>query len=370
MKSRSHSERSEESQLLMKIISKKDGSQKELIEEIKAVILAGGLVVLPSDTVYGLCVDARSKSAVEKLISFKRRPAGKPISVFVGSVDRAHKYIALNKSQNALLDQLAPGPYTFVLPSKGALRPELESEQGNLGIRIPDNAFINELIDSLDFPITATSANLAGAHPHYSVESLLQSLSDKKKQEIDLIVDAGKLPYNKPSTVLDLSQETVAVLRAGDDQITETHTSTSATQTAAIGKNILTQLKEKAFDKPAIIILQGELGAGKTTLIKAIGEELGITNIVSPTYVVCYEYPTTDEHFKLFHHCDFYNIKEGDELNFLGIDQMLKPNTLVAIEWGEKSGPIFDMLTQKAQVVVVSMSYVTQDCRKIDINYL
>lgn len=354
----------------MKIIPKDSITQKELIKEIKSVILAGGLVVLPSDTVYGLCVDARSKTAVEKLIAFKRRPAGKPISVFVGSVDRAHTYVALNKSQNALLDQLAPGPYTFVLPSKGVLRPELESEQGNLGIRIPNNTFINDLVESLDFPITATSANLAGSPPHYSVESLLESLSDKKKQEIDLIIDAGKLPYNKPSTVLDLSQETVAVLRAGDAQVSESYTPTSALQTATIGKKILAHLKKKALDKPAIIILQGELGAGKTTLIKAIGGELGINNIVSPTYVVCYEYPTTDKHFKLFHHCDFYNIKEGDELNFLGIDQMLKPNTLVAIEWGEKSGPIFDLLTSKASVAIISMSYISQDSRKIDITYL
>lgn len=354
----------------MKIISKVSITQKELIDQIKSAILAGGLVVLPSDTVYGLCVDARSKSAVEKLISFKRRPTGKPISVFVGNVARANKYVALNKSQSDLLAQLAPGPYTFVLPSKGALRSELESEQGNLGIRIPNNTFINDLVESLDFPITATSANLAGSPPHYSVESLLESLSDKKKQEIDLIIDAGKLPYNKPSTVLDLSQETVSVLRAGDAQVAETYTASSVTQTATIGKDILTQLKKKPHDKPAIIILQGELGAGKTTLIKAIGEELGINNIVSPTYVVCYEYPTTDEHFNLFHHCDFYNIKEGDELNFLGIDQMLKPNTLVAIEWGEKSGPIFDMLREKAHVVIISMSYINQDSRKIDINYL
>lgn len=356
--------------LTMKIISKDSIAQKELIEEIKTVILDGGLVVLPSDTVYGLCVDARSKSAVEKLISFKRRPAGKPISVFVGSMDRANKYVTLNKSQTALLKQLAPGPYTFVLPSKGALRPELESEQGNLGIRIPDDAFINELIEILDFPITATSANLAGSPSHYSVESLVESLSDKKKQEIDLIIDAGKLPYNKPSTVLDLSQETVAVLRSGDAQVAESYSSSSAAQTATIGKDILAQLKKKALDKPGIIILQGELGAGKTTLIKAIGEELGINNIVSPTYVVCYEYPTTDEHFKLFHHCDFYNIKEGDELNFLGIDEMLKPHALVAIEWGEKSGPIFEMLKEKAQVVVISMSYISQEGRKIDITYL
>ncbi len=354
----------------MKILATKDFSQKELIDHISAVIKAGGLVVMPSDTVYGLCVDARSENAVQKLISFKKRPAGKPISVFVGSKERASKYVKIDQTQQSLLDRLAPGPYTFVLPSSHALQKELESEDGTLGVRIPDYSLVNELVDSLNFPITATSANMAGTPPHYSVESLLKSLSEKKRNEIDLIVDAGKLPYNKPSTVIDLSGEQVSILRSGTDPVSETLSSESAQRTQEIAVTLLNTAIRRANGKPIIIILQGELGAGKTAFVKGIGEKLGISNIVSPTYVVCYEYEAKSSQVKLFHHCDFYNIKDGDELNFLGINEMLKPNTLVAIEWGEKSGPIFELLREKALVVVVNIKYKTETTREIDITYL
>jgi len=342
----------------MKIIKLNSGNVDQTIYNTIEVLKSTGLVIFPSDTVYGILVDATNNAAVEKLIAFKNRPVGKPISVFtsLGSMDQL---VEINKDQQKVFKEILPGPFTIVLPSKHKVNKLLESETGTLGIRVPMYRYIEVLVDQFKKPITATSANLAGRSPHYSIGSLLNELTEKQKKLIDLIVDAGQLPKNKPSTVVDLSRSNVKILRQGNENFIKSKVFRSLTSEET--KNIAGQIFTKNYkkdDKPLIFIIKGEMGVGKTVFVKGIGEKLGIKNIVSPTYVIYYEY-------KNFYHFDLYQIEDKEEFGHLGIDKFLVPGNTLCFEWGEKAGEIIDLLKDKGNIVYINMKYINESEREI-----
>jgi len=352
----------------MKIIKLDD---KNVIEKTVEVLQQGGLVVFPSDTVYGLLVDAYNEKAVKKLIAFKNRPPGKPISVFV-DWNFLYDLVLVSEKQKELLKNILPGPFTVVLKSKGKVCPLLESEKKTLGVRIPDYQLVNSLVKKFKRPITATSANLSGKSPHYSIESLLKQLPESKKKLIDLIVDAGKLPRNKPSTVIDLVEENIKILRRGDIVFTQvdTYLSRSEKETKKIAKFVLNKLLEKDFEKPLVFIIEGEIGVGKTVFVKGMGEFLGIKEIVSPTFVVMYEYEVEKSKVDKLIHLDLYNVEEKEEFEYLKIGEHLASGNLLAIEWGEKVGEIFDLLKEKGEIVYIKMIYESEKERLIEVKFV
>ena len=189
---------------------------EKVIRKTAEVIKAGGLVVFPSDTVYILAVDPTNQVAVNKLLGFKNRWTGKAISVAVLDMKMAMEYVEIDINGKNIYTNLLPGPFTIVSQGKHKTAKGIEAENGTLGVRIPDNKYVTDLVKILKKPITATSANLSGRTPNYSIASFLRPLSNKKREMIDLIVDAGKLPKNKPSTVIDITCPEIKVLRRGD----------------------------------------------------------------------------------------------------------------------------------------------------------
>lgn len=353
--------------MIIQKITKNNADQ--IIDQTVKVLSHGGLVIFPSDTVYGLLVDANNEDAVKKLITFKNRPVGKAISVFVNDLGMLKELVLTNNKQLKTIQGLVPGPFTIILDSKHKVSRLLESEKGSLGVRIPDNFFVNKLTKKLGRPITATSANLAGRPSHYSVDSLLKSLTKQKKDLIDLIVDAGKLPRNKPSTVIDLTGERIKVLRQGDIPFKNkrSYLSSSSEETERMGQTISNQLNLTKITKPLVFIIEGELGVGKTIFIKGIGKHLGVNNIISPSFVIYYEYNLTNASFKKLIHFDLYNIQDQEELKYLGIDRYLKKGNLLCFEWGEKIGHFFNSLKKIATIIYIKMEYITEQKRKITI---
>ncbi|EKE14906.1 MAG: hypothetical protein ACD_12C00246G0009 [uncultured bacterium] len=343
----------------MEILKLDEDNKEFVVKQTINTLKKGGLIIFPSDTVYGLLCDATNEQAVKKLITFKNRPIGKPISVFC-NFNTLSNLVTISNQQLTILKQILPGPFTLILTSKHKVNKLLESETGTLGIRIPMYRYIEVLVDQFKKPITATSANLAGRSPHYSIESLLNTLTEKQKKIIDLIVDVGTLPRNKPSTVVDLSQTDVKILRHGDLNYYKSKTFLSKTsdETKNIAKEILKSIRQPAKNKPLIFIIEGEMGVGKTVFVKGIGEQLGIKNIISPTYVIYYEY-------KNFYHFDLYQIEEKSEFKHLGLEKFLKHGNILCFEWGEKAGEIINILKEKGNVVYVRMNYVSEKEREI-----
>lgn len=351
----------------MRIVKLNKNNQTQIFRELIKNLNRGALNVIPSDTVYGLAVDAGSENAVKRLIDFKSRPAGRAISVFVGCLEEAKKYVVISPDQEKIINQRLPAALTMVLQSKHKLAQSLESEKGTLGIRIVQFDFITELVKRFGRPITATSANLTSRSAHYSVPSLLKSLSSKKKSQLDLVVDWGRLKRNKPSTVVDLTSPNLKILRRGDVLVDSysKFISLTPTQTKKSAQSFIIDLLKRHADRPIVILIEGELGVGKTLLIKGIGEYLGIKNIISPTYVISYEYQVAKKPIKNFYHLDLYRLAEKEEFDNLGVMDMLKPGNLICIEWGEKSGDLIETFKTKAQVVYIKMKYLDKERREI-----
>jgi L-threonylcarbamoyladenylate synthase len=356
----------------VKIIDIKNDYNNVLYQTAE-VIRAGGLVVFPSDTVYILAVDPTNQKAVDKLLAFKNRWTGKAISVAVSDKKMALNYVKLNENGESIYKNLLPGPFTIVSNGKGKVTKGIEAENGTLGIRIPDNKYISELIRLLKKPITATSANLSGRTPNYSIASFLRPLSLKKKEMIDLIVDAGKLPRNKPSTVIDATEAELKILRRGD-LITgnnQTLISKSEKETEKIAEFLLSKSLSaaphlpltKGRNKSLIFALTGDLGCGKTVFSRKIGHLLGVKEkITSPTFIIYNEYKTKNNKFL---HFDLYRISADYELEEIKFFELFK-NNVVCIEWPENMGEKnFERLKKENKVVTIQFKYIDETTREI-----
>jgi len=198
---------------ILKINSK--NLPQKVIKEVVEIIKAGGVIVCPTDTVYGLICDAANKRAVERIFKIKKRPKGKPIPIFVKNIKMAKKFVKLNKKQEKFLKN---NKITAVLKVKNQAKKVFPggiiSSEDKIGIRIPNYKPINNLFKKLKFPLTGTSANISGKLAPTRIKEVLKQFQ-KEKIQPDLILDAGNLKPSKPSMVIDLTNKTPKILRLG-----------------------------------------------------------------------------------------------------------------------------------------------------------
>lgn len=359
--------------IYMRIVKMSQNDPKayeHVMREVSEAIQAGALVVFPSDTVYGLLADASNEEAVGKLIICKSRPTGKAISIFVNSYDMMRKYVDVSTETQLRLSQILPGPYTIVLPALHNTDSRLEAENKTLGVRIPASEPIIDLVTRVGRAVTATSANPAGRPPHYSVSTLLRALPQAAKDVIDIVVDGGILPYTKPSTVVDYSHHAQKVLRQGERHVgdhAQLFSSTSPEQTEEIVSAMADMYDTKAGKKPLVYLLRGELGAGKTVIAKSIARGYGVAGVVSPTYVISYEYPLPDDTKHRFVHVDLYNVQEESEYEHLGLADYLHGHNIMCIEWSEHLGSLLEEIRRHAFVVCIDIEHVSETVRTLRI---
>lgn len=183
-----------------------------------AVLRAGGVVLYPTDTLYGLGVDALSDEAVAKIFAVKGRNEGKPVHALVSDLAMAARYGEISDSAQMLAEKLPRGQVTFIVRKKSGVDTGISKEIPTFGFRIPDNAFCIGMLHAFGGPITATSANRAGEVPQRSVDAILAQTG---ATGVDLVIDAGELPPRLPSSVVDVSGTAPVILREGAVQRTE-----------------------------------------------------------------------------------------------------------------------------------------------------
>lgn len=348
---------------MINIVETSKQTYQEIIDTAVSYLKNGEIVVFPSDTVYGLLVDAKNESAVTKLIEFKNRPIGKAISVFVAGEDMIYEYGLIEQNKKNTVSSLIPGPFTIVIESKNKLDRRLASEKNSMGFRFTQFDLVQDLVLKFGSPITSTSANLGGKSPHYSIKSLLNQLPKKKQEMIGLIVDHGVLPRNKPSTVIDFTQSKMSILRKGDLLIEneKKFVTKSAKGTRSLAKFLLKNAVLQAGNQPIIFLLKGDLGAGKTEFTRGLAFELGIKKIVSPTYVIYYEYTPTAEKMSYlnkinnFIHADLYNIEDEEDFQNLQINKFINSQTVAVIEWGEKLGKEYFSISNNSSMFFIEI---------------
>lgn len=183
-------------------------------------LLGGGVVVVPTDTSYGLAADATVAQAVELVLALKGRPSNRPLSVVVADRRQAEQLARFSAEAARLWDAFMPGPLTLVLPlAPGArLSPPVTAGRQTVGLRQPDHNFTSLLAERFDRPYTATSANRSGQPPAYTTAEFLQSLPADVAPH--LVVDAGPLPIGDVSTVVSVTDQ-LKVLREGAIPVAE-----------------------------------------------------------------------------------------------------------------------------------------------------
>jgi L-threonylcarbamoyladenylate synthase len=189
-----------------------DSNVKEVAARAAAVLRAGGVVLYPTDTLYGLGADALSDDAVGKIFAVKGRDEGKPMHAIVSDIEMAAIYGDMTDVVRPLASNLPPGQITFVVTKKQGMNSGISKDISTFGFRIPDDTFCLEMLRAFRGPITATSANSAGMVPQRNVGAILEQIGETG---IDLVVDGGELPPRKPSSVVNVAGGKVTVLREG-----------------------------------------------------------------------------------------------------------------------------------------------------------
>ena len=173
----------------------------------------GNIILYPTDTVYGLGVDAFNAEAVAALQSLKGRTEDKHFLVIVPDIETIEKYAVLHEAARNLAERFLPGPLTLVLPVKDSV-PSFLAHDGTLGFRIPDNEFCLEVARALGRPYITTSANRSGMQTAQSVQAILEQFGEQAS-EISLVVDEGEMVAGKPSAIVRFTSETPELIREG-----------------------------------------------------------------------------------------------------------------------------------------------------------
>jgi len=185
----------------------------ETLDKAANLLLAGGLVIVPTETVYGIAALASDGAAIERIYQIKGRPENKALLAHVDGLEMAAKLAKMNPLAEILIAKFWPGPLTLVLPKIASANIHENAGGGlpSIAVRCPDHDFTKNLIAKLNQPLVAPSANFSGEPPPAS----LSDLSEQIANNVDMIVDGGTCISGKPSTLIDLTTDKPQILRQG-----------------------------------------------------------------------------------------------------------------------------------------------------------
>lgn len=217
------------------------------ISEAADILKSGGLVAVPTETVYGLAADGFNEKAVGRIFEVKGRPENKPLSLMVPDSSAIEKLCTdVPRAAYVLAEVFWPGPLTIVLKSKNIVPSIVRADGDTVGLRCPDHPQLQELLHSIDFPLAAPSANPSGAKSPVSAKEVLEYFDGK----IEGIIDGGDCAVGRESTLVDLTKTPYTIIREGAVSARDVFTALAASMT--------------------IIGITGGTGCGKTTALNVI----------------------------------------------------------------------------------------------------
>jgi len=178
--------------------------RSESIREASKTIISGGVIVYPTETVYGIGASALDEQAILRVFQIKRRPMSMPIFLAVSSLEMLDRVAEISTNDREILERLMPGPVSVLVRRKDVVPNVLTAGSPLVGIRFPDHEMALRIIDAAG-PITSTSANLTGSPSPASVEEVSQEIAER----VEMVLDGGKCKFGQPSTLLDLTNRTI-----------------------------------------------------------------------------------------------------------------------------------------------------------------
>jgi len=176
------------------------------------VIRSGGLVAIPTDTMYGLAADPFNAKAVDRVFAVKARAEAQAVALVASDAAQVLARLGpLTPMARRLADHFWPGPLTILMLASAALAPGVSAGTGLVGVRVPDHRVTRDLCRLASLPLVATSANISGKPPSYDPDDVAAAFGDS----IDVLVDSGPTPGGPPSTIVDATGASPRLIRAG-----------------------------------------------------------------------------------------------------------------------------------------------------------
>lgn len=200
--------------MLIKIYNE-NPNQRE-VEKAVSVLRDGGMVIYPTDTLYGIGCDALNVKAVEKICDMKGiNPQKSNLSIICNDLSDISEYAKVSTPIFKLMKRNLPGPFTFILPTTSSL-PKIYKNKKTVGIRVPDNNIIREIVAQLGNPVLSTSVKDDNAEVEYSTNPEL--IHEKWEGIADLVIDGG-IGGIEPSTVVDCTSDEPVITRQGKGEL-------------------------------------------------------------------------------------------------------------------------------------------------------
>lgn len=191
-----------------RVVDARETSIGDVVEEAARVVFSGGLLVFPTDTVYGIGCDPYDAAAVERIYASKDRPAGKPLTFHLGTVAEFLEYARDNPLAALAAKRLLPGPVTLIVRRPDWVGDEITAGFPTLGFRVPDDDLCRAILERCG-PLATTSANLSG-------ERAYRGEGDREQlPQADLLIENGLTRYRLESSIVDLTGPQARLLREG-----------------------------------------------------------------------------------------------------------------------------------------------------------
>jgi L-threonylcarbamoyladenylate synthase len=185
---------------------------RHAIDDAAAVLRAGGIAAIPTDTLYGLAADPFNAAAVARIFTIKIRQMERALPLIAGSIEQVERAMgAMTPLARQLAGSFWPGPLTLVLTAPDTLPPEVTGGGGTVGVRVPAHAVARALCDAVGGPLTATSANISGTPATSEADVVAAQIGAR----LDLLVDAGTTAGGPASTIVDVTGTELRLIRAG-----------------------------------------------------------------------------------------------------------------------------------------------------------
>lgn len=197
---------------MTKIYNWSENINENELDNCIEVLRNGGIVIFPTETVYGIGTNAYCEKSVEKIYEIKERPEEKPLSILVSNVNEISKYAIINNSmEEQIIKNFMPGPITIILEKRPEVFDYITSGKNTIGIRIPDNRIILKILEDLKLPIVAPSANISGHPSGIELNEILPDFENK----VDICIDGGKSELSESSTIVQVVDNEIKILRQG-----------------------------------------------------------------------------------------------------------------------------------------------------------